>query len=315
MAAVQGSCPPTAFQRPALVILAGDHGIARTAGTSAYPPEVTAQMVANFVSGGAAANVLARQVGATVRVVDVSVDADPGYLDARDATVAARRVRRSCGSIDREDAMTEGETAAALALGADLADEEIAAGADVLIAGDMGIGNTTPAATLIGLLTGGSADDVTGRGTGIDDVTLDRKRAAVAAAMARGTDSVGEPALLLTRVGSPDLATMSGFLGRAAERGCPVVLDGIVSVAAALVADRMTPGARDWWIAGHRSTEAAASRGLAALDLEPLLDLGLRLGEGTGALLALPLLASAAATLAEMATFEDAGVSDRQPEA
>lgn len=312
MAAVQEACPPTAFRRPALVILAGDHGIARAAGTSAYPPEVTAQMVANFVSGGAAANVLARQVGATVRVVDVSVDADPGYVDDLDAAVAARRVRRSCGAIDREDAMTVAEATAALALGAILADEEVDAGADVLIAGDMGIGNTTTAATLIGLLTGSPAEDVTGRGTGIDDATLGRKRAAVAAAMARGADAVDDPALLLSRVGSPDVAAMASFLVRAAERGCPVVLDGIVSVAAALVAERLAPGARAWWIAGHRSAEPAATRGLAALGLEPLLDLGLRLGEGTGALLALPLLASAAATLAEMATFDSAGVSDRQ---
>ena len=159
MSAVQGRCPPAPFTRPALVIFAGDHGVARTAATSAYPPEVTAQMVANFATGGAAANVLARQVGATVRVVDVSVDADPSYLDAIDPAICASRVRRGSGSIDREDAMTVDEASAAIALGARLADEAADAGADVLIAGDMGIGNTTPAATLIGLLTGHAADD------------------------------------------------------------------------------------------------------------------------------------------------------------
>ena len=311
LAAVQGVCPPRPFARPALVILAGDHGVARTAGTSAYPPEVTAQMVANFVAGGAAANVLARQVGATVRVVDVGVDADPGYLDDRSPAVAARRIRRGSGSVDREDAMTVAQCEAAVALGRDLADEEIASGADVLVAGDMGIGNTTPAAALIGVLAGADADAVTGRGTGIDDATLARKRAAIAAAMARGRSVAADPIALLAGIGSPDIAAMAGLLARAAERGRPAVLDGVVSGAAALVAERLAPGARDWWAAGHRSTEPAATLALERLGLVPLLDLGLRLGEGTGALLALPLLEAAARTLAEMATFADAGVSDR----
>lgn len=311
MSAVQGTCPPTPFTRPALVIFAGDHGVARTAGTSAYPPAVTAQMVLNFATGGAAANVLARQVGATVRVVDVSVDADPGYLDAVDPAIGADRVRRSSGSIDREDAMTVPESLAALALGSRLADEAVDSGADVLIAGDMGIGNTTPAAALIGVLVGRPADSVTGRGTGIDDATLQRKRAAVSAAMARGADAVDDPAGLLVRIGSPDIAAMTGFLRRAAELGTPVVLDGIVSCGAALVAERLAPGSRRWWIAGHQSTEPAARAALDSLGLTPLLDLDLRLGEGTGALIALPLLDAAAATLAQMATFDSAGVSDR----
>jgi nicotinate-nucleotide--dimethylbenzimidazole phosphoribosyltransferase len=311
MSAVQDRCPPAPFRQPAVVILAGDHGVARTASTSAYPPEVTAQMVANFVTGGAAANVLARQVGARVRVVDVSVDCEPGYLDALDPMVAARRVRRGSGSIDREDAMTHDEAVAALALGTRLTEEELAAGADVLIAGDMGIGNTTPAAVLIGLLAGVDAEAVTGRGTGIDDATLDRKRTAVARAMARATDVTDDPVTLLARAGSPDIAAMAGLIAEASRRGCPVILDGIVSCGAALVAERLAPGARAWWAAGHRSTEPAAAVALAALGLDPLVDLGLRLGEGTGALLALPLLDAAAATLAEMATFASAGVSDR----
>lgn len=315
MSAVQGHCPPAPFTRPALVIFAGDHGVARTAATSAYPPEVTAQMVANFAAGGAAANVLARQVGASVRVVDVSVDADPTYLDAVDPAIGADRVRRGSGSIDREDAMTLDEASTALALGARLADEAADAGADVLIAGDMGIGNTTPAATIIGLLTGRSADAVTGRGTGIDDGTLRRKRAAVDAAMARGATALDDPALLLARVASPDIAAMTGYLHRAAERGLPVVLDGIVSCGAALMAERMAPGSRAWWAAGHRSTEPASRVALESLDLTPLLDLDLRLGEGTGALLALPLLNAAAATLGQMATFDSAGVSDRDASA
>lgn len=311
MSAVQGVCPPSPFARPALLILAGDHGVARTAATSAYPPEVTAQMVVNLAAGGAAANVLARQVGASVRVVDVNVDTDPTYMDGVDTRVAARRIRRGSGSIDREDAMTPAECARSLALGRALADEEIAAGADVLIAGDMGIGNTTPAAVLIGLLTGSPATAVTGRGTGIDDAALARKRVAVSAAMARGMSVVDDPQALLAVVGGPDIAAMAGFIEQASARGVPMVLDGIVSCSAALVVERMSPGARAWWAAGHRSTEPAAGFALDALHLSPVIDLGLRLGEGTGALLALPVLAAAAATLAEMATFDGAGVSNK----
>jgi nicotinate-nucleotide--dimethylbenzimidazole phosphoribosyltransferase len=312
LAAVQGSCPPHPFAHPTLVIFAGDHGIARTAGTSAYPPEVTAQMVANFASGGAAATVLARRLGVTVHVVDVSVDCPPDYVDALDPRIAARRVRRGSGSIDREDAMTPTECREAIALGRSLADEAIDEGADVLLPGDMGIGNTTPAAALIGVLTASSAEQVTGRGTGVDDATLLRKRAAVTAAMARVEGAHPDPAELLARIGSPDIAAMTAYLARASERGVPVILDGVVSGAAALVAEAMTSGARGWWIAGHRSTEPAARRALEHLALEPLVDLSMRLGEGTGALLALPHLDAAAITLAEMATFDSAGVSERE---
>jgi len=312
MSSVQGTCPPHPFVGPHLVIFAGDHGIARCAGTSAYPPEVTAQMVANFATGGAAANALARQFGAHMRVTDVSVDAEPNYLDAIDPQVAARRVRRGSGSIDREDAMTPQEAEAAVHLGRTLADEAIDAGADVLIAGDMGIGNTAVAATLIGLLTDHTAEQVTGRGTGVTDEVLLRKQQAVAAAMERGRPVASDPIRLVTTVGSPDIAAMAGYLARSAERGVPAILDGIVSGSAALLADAHCPGARAWMIGGHVSTEPAARIALSALGLVPLLDLDLRLGEGTGALLALPLLAAAATTLAEMATFESAGVSNRE---
>lgn len=311
MAAVQGTCPPRPFATPALVILAGDHGLARAAHTSAYPPEVTAQMVANFVTGGAAANVLARRVSAGVRVVDVSVDAEPDYLDALDPSVSSRRIRRGSGAIDREDAMTSQECDNAIALGRDLADEAIDAGADLLIPGDMGIGNTAIAATIIAVITHRSATDVTGRGTGVDDATWERKRQAVASAIDRGLPYRDDPHTLLMTVGSPDLAAMVGLLQRSAERGVPALLDGIVSCSAALVAQHLQPAARDWWAASHRSTEPAAALALAHLQMEPLLDLDLRLGEGTGALLALPLLAAAADTLAQMATFDSAGVSDR----
>jgi nicotinate-nucleotide--dimethylbenzimidazole phosphoribosyltransferase len=308
LAGVRGLCPPPAAARPRVVVFAGDHGIA-SAGVSAYPPEVTAQMVANFLAGGAAVNVLARQVGATVRVADLGVDGDL----AGPAETSRHKVRRGSGSIDREDALTAEETEQAIIAGRLIADEEIDGGADLLIAGDMGIGNTTPATVLTALLTGAEPHTLVGRGTGIDDAGWIRKTRAVRDAARRGRPHLEDPARLVGVVGGADLAAMAGFLARAAERRTPVILDGVVSGAAALVAERLTPGARAWWVAGHRSTEPAHTAALTELELVPLLDLGLRLGEGTGALLALPLLQSAAALLADMATFDEAGVSDQQP--
>ncbi len=308
-ASVQGQCPPHPFRHVRVVVFAGDHGIARTAGTSAYPPEVTAQMVRNFLAGGAAVNVLARQVGATVRVVDMSVDADPDYVDAPE--VVRHRIRRGSGAIDREDALTMDEAEAAFETGRRIADAEIDAGADLLIPGDMGIGNTTPAAALIALLANLDAATATGHGTGIDDRAWMRKAAAVRDAMRRGRPHLAEPLRLIATIGGADIAAMTGFLLQASIRRTPVILDGILSSACALAATRMDHRARAWWLAGHRSTEPAQRAALAALDLEPIVDYGLRLGEGTGALIALPVIQAAISTLAEMATFDEAGVSDR----
>ena len=316
LAGVCGQCPPPPIERPALAIFAGDHGVARTAGTSAYPPEVTAQMVANFVTGGAAATVLARTQGVTVRVVDVSVDVDwpASGLPVPD-DVTRHRIRRGSGSIDREDAMTRDECVAALLLGAAVADELIDEGADLLIAGDMGIGNTTPAAALVGLLADVEPARVVGRGTGIDDATWMRKTAAVRDAMRRGRPVKGDPIALLATCGGPDLAATTGFLLQAALRRTPVILDGVISCACALVAHRVAFRASQWWCASHRSTEPAASAALDRLGLDPLLDLRMRLGEGSGALVALPLVTAAGDLLREMATFASAGVSDREGEA
>ncbi len=313
LCSVQGTCPPRAFERVRVVVFAGDHGVARTAATSAYPPEVTAQMVLNFLAGGAGVNVLARQNGATVRVVDMSVDVDYADLGASVPDEVVRdRVRRSSGSIDREDALTRDEAERAFATGLRIAEEEVDAGADLLVPGDMGIGNTTPAATLVGLLAGVDPASVVGRGTGIDDATWMRKTAAVRDAMRRGRPFKGDPIGLLATVGGADIAAMTGFLLGAAARRTPVLLDGVVSSAAALVAHRIAYRSREWWQAGHRSTEPAQRAALDRLTLEPLVDYGLRLGEGTGALVALPVLSAAGATLREMATFGEAGVSDRE---
>ena len=308
---VQGACPPHRFAQPRVVIFVGDHGVARTASTSAYPPEVTAQMVLNFVAGGAAVNVLAREAGATVRVIDMSVDCDPSYIEAIAPEVVAHRIRRGSGSIEREDAMTLEEARASFDLGCTIADDEIDRGTDLLIPGDMGIGNTTPAAALIGLLSNLDASKVTGLGTGVDDAGWMRKCAAIRDAMRRGRPHLGDPIRLLATVGGPDFAAMTGFLLQASIRRTPVILDGTISSACALVADRMDFRAKSWWLAGHRSTEPAHAAALSRMELEPVVDYGLRLGEGTGALLALPIVQAAIATLAEMATFGEAGVSDR----
>ncbi|WP_459545225.1 nicotinate-nucleotide--dimethylbenzimidazole phosphoribosyltransferase [Nocardia sp. X0981] len=302
VAACQGVCPPVQFERARVVVFAGDHGVARH-GVSAYPSEVTAQMVANFRAGGAAVNALAGIADATVRIVDIAVDAQT------DAAVATHKVRRSSGAIDREDALTGEEVAAALAAGRAIADEEIDAGADLLIAGDMGIGNTTPATALIATLTGLEPVRAVGRGTGIDDQGWMRKVAAVRDAMWRARPVAREGIELLRVAGGADIAAMTGFLAQAAARRTPVLLDGVIVTAAALVAEDLAAGASAWWVAAHRSTEPAHREALTKLKLTPVLDLDMRLGEGSGALVALPVLRSAVAVLAEMATFTDAGVS------
>jgi nicotinate-nucleotide--dimethylbenzimidazole phosphoribosyltransferase len=300
VAACQGTCPPRPFTRPRVVVFAGDHGVARH-GVSAYPSEVTGQMVANFLAGGAAVNVLANVAGATVRVVDVSVDAD--------TAVGEEKVRRGSGSIDREDALTPEEAERAVEVGRKLADDEVDGGADLLIAGDMGIGNTTPAAVLIAALTGSEPVAVVGRGTGVDDRGWMRKTAAIRDALRRARPVIGDPVALLGRASGADIAATAGFLAQAAVRKTPVVLDGVVVGAAAVVAEELAPGAREWWVAGHLSAEPAHALALNHLGLEPLLQFDMRLGEGSGAVAALPLVVMATRILAEMATFDGAGVS------
>ncbi|OBK50904.1 nicotinate-nucleotide--dimethylbenzimidazole phosphoribosyltransferase [Mycobacterium kubicae] len=304
-AACQGQCPPRQFARARVVVFAGDHGVARS-GVSAYPPQVTAQMVANIDAGGAAINALAGVADATVRVVDVAVDAEP--LSER---IGAHKVRRGSGDIARDDALTDEEAAAAIAAGQRVADEEVDAGADLLIAGDMGIGNTTPAAVLVAALTNEEPVAVVGFGTGVDDAGWSRKTAAVRDALFRARPLLGDPVGLLRCCGGADLAAMAGFCAQAAVRRTPLLLDGMAVTAAALVAERLAPGARQWWQAGHRSPEPGHRLALSALELDPILDLGMRLGEGTGATVALPVLRAAVAALSSMATFSDAGVSTR----
>ncbi|MGH3751190.1 MAG: nicotinate-nucleotide--dimethylbenzimidazole phosphoribosyltransferase [Pseudonocardiaceae bacterium] len=308
-AACQGVCPPRPFARPQVVVFAGDHGIAAH-GVSAYPSEVTRQMVSNFLGGGAAVNVLAALAGAGVRVVDMAVDGEAADPDADPSPLVTRhKVGRGSGAIDREDALTDAEVAQALAAGVAIADEEVDRGADLLIAGDMGIGNTTPAAVLVAALTGAEPVAVVGSGTGIDDAGWMRKTAAIRDALRRARPVADDPVALLRTAGGADIAALAAFLAQAAVRRTPVILDGVVVGAAAMLAEELAPGARQWWVAGHRSVEPAHTLVLEHLELDPLLDLGMRLGEGSGAVAALPLVQMAVRVLAEMATFDDAGVS------
>lgn len=305
ISACQGVCPPQPIEQPTVVVFAGDHGVAQ-GHVSAYPPEVTAQMVANIAGGGAAVNVLARRTGASVRVVDMAVDADTG------PEVSAYKVRRSSNDLRVRDALTIDETRQAIAAGRAIADDLVDSGADLLIAGDMGIGNTTPAAILIGTLTRREPVEVVGRGTGIDDHGWMRKTAAIRDGMRRARRHRNDPLSLMAAVGGADLAAMTGFLAQAALRRTPAILDGVVVTAAAMIAVELAPGATRWWLAGHKSVEPAHAIALEYLELEPLHGYGMRLGEGTGALTALPTVISAVDVMTSMSTFAEAGVADSE---
>ena len=308
LSAMSGLVPPPVPSPAAVAVFAGDHGVLDE-GVTPWPKEVTAQMVAIFLAGGAAINVLARQMGASVTVVDVGVDAE---LPDAPGLVAAK-VRRGTGNLARGPALEPHEVDAALAVGASVAADLVRAGARCLVTGDMGIGNTTASAAVIAAFTGRPAAGVTGRGTGIDDVTLERKVAAVQAGLARlGVER--HPRRVLAEVGGLEIVALAGFIVGGAAARVPVVIDGVIALAAACAAQAFQVDVVEWCIAGHRSTEPGASAALEWLGLDPVLDLGLRLGEGSGACLALPVLEASARVLAEMATFDGAGVVDKLAE-
>jgi len=304
LAGLAGACPPPLPDPAAIAVFAGDHGV-HAQGVTPWPQEVTAQMVANFVAGGAVINAFARQVGASLMVVDVGV-AIP--LHGGDALLDAN-IRRGTRDLAVEAAMTVEEARAALEVGISVAGALVDGGAKCLITGDMGIANTTASAALIAVFTETEPAAVTGRGTGIDDPTLERKVDVIRRALALHTPDPSDPLEVLARVGGLEHAALAGFmLGGAAER-VPVLLDGVIACSAALAAMAFAPQVTGFLIAGHLSTEPGARRALDALGLEPLIDLGLRLGEGSGAVLALPVVATAARVLRDMATFDSAGVS------
>ena len=307
LAAIARSSPPPIPAPAAVAVFAGDHGVTAQ-GVTPWPQEVTAQMVANFVAGGAAINVLARQLGASVTVIDVGVatalDDAPGLLQ--------RNVRRGTADLAVGPAMSLDEVERALDVGTKTAERLVDEGARVLVTGEMGIGNTTAAAAVIAALTARPAAEVTGRGTGIDDAMLARKLAVIEQAVARvpvGADARA----VLSEVGGLELAALAGYIIGGAARRVPIVVDGVIADAALLAAASLCPEAVAFVFAGHRSTEPGATAVLDHLELVPLLDLGLRLGEGSGACLALPILEASARVLSEMATFDSAGVVEKDP--
>jgi nicotinate-nucleotide--dimethylbenzimidazole phosphoribosyltransferase len=301
MAGVTGD--PIPELRPLVVIAAADHGVAEE-GVSAYPQEVTGQMVSAFLGGGSAIAVLAREAGAEVVVVDagVAVRADTG-----DPVIATGL--RPSRNLAVEPALAPDEVELALATGRRLAREARARGANVLVGGDMGIANTTPAACLAAWLTGRPARDVCGRGTGVDDAGLERKRAVVERALALHDGDIDGPLEALRRLGGGELGVLTGLALGAGEHGLGYVCDGVIATAAVAIAAACDPELRPRLIAGHRSPEPAHELLLDHLGLEPVLDLGMRLGEASGAAAALAILRLACALHAGIATFDEANVS------
>ena len=300
LAGVTGRCPPPVPAAPAVAVFAGDHGVVAD-GASAWPSAVTAAMVGTMSAGGAAVCILAANIGAAVTVVDVGIAAPLSDL----LNVRHERVRSGTASIARGPAMTTAEAAAAIDAGARIAGELVEAGADCLIGGDMGIGNTTPAAALVGAVCDRPAADVTGPGAGVPAGGEHHKQRLVAAAIHRAEGRT-DPLELLAHLGGPEIAALAGFYIAAAGCRTPFIIDGAIACAALCAADLLSPGTARAAIAGHRSAEPAAAIALEHLGLKPLLDLDLRLGEGTGACLAFPLLQAAASTLGRMAALPDA---------
>ncbi|MEV4436881.1 nicotinate-nucleotide--dimethylbenzimidazole phosphoribosyltransferase [Streptomyces sp. NPDC049555] len=297
LAAAQGCVPVRPVERPKVLLFAGDHGVA-SLGVSAGPTAGALELVRATLDGTSCAAVLARRAGVEVRIVDMAVDCDAAELPAE---VTRHRVRRGAGRIDAEDALTLAEAQEAFRAGMAIADEEADSGTDLVVLGDLSVGGTTAAGVLIGALCGTDASVVTGRGAfGIDDLAWMRKCAAIRDALRRARPVLGDQMQLLATVGGADLAAMTGFLLQSAVRRTPVILDGVVTAACALVGQRVAFRAPDWWLAGQRSGDPAQGKALDRMALNPLLDQGVTVGEGTGALLALPLVQAAAALAAEL---------------
>jgi nicotinate-nucleotide--dimethylbenzimidazole phosphoribosyltransferase len=299
--------PFPSVERKAVIVMAADHGVTLE-GVSAYPAEVTAQMVLNFLRGGAAINVLARQAGARVIVVDVGVGTEFEPI----AGLIRRKVRCGTRNMAQGPALTREEAEQALQVGIDVFEDEAAHGLDILATGDMGIGNTTPSSAIAAIMTGLPVVQVVGRGTGIDDRGLERKVKVIEQALAVNQPDKHDPMDVLHKIGGLEIAGLAGVMIAAASRRIPVVVDGFISTAAALIAVGFAPRLRDYLISAHQSVEVGHQAMLKHLDLIPLLDLNLRLGEGTGAALAFHLIEASTRILGEMATFDEAGVSDKE---
>jgi nicotinate-nucleotide--dimethylbenzimidazole phosphoribosyltransferase len=299
--------PAPKVDRKAVIVMAADHGVALE-GVSAFPVEVTSQMVMNFLHGGAAINVLARQAGASVTIVDIGVAADfdpslPGLLH--------RKVARGTRNMAKGPAMTRAEAEKALACGMDVLAQVAAKGLDLVATGDMGIGNTTPSSAIVAVMTGLPVVRVTGRGTGIDDAGLAQKIKVIKQAITLNKPDPKDALDVLCKVGGLEIAGLTGVMIAAAARRIPVVVDGFISTAAAMIAVGLVPYVRNYLFGAHNSVEIGHRAMLKYLGLNPLIDLNLRLGEGTGAVLAFHLIEAASRILREMATFSEAGVTDK----
>jgi len=307
LAGITGELAPS-LAKKAVVVMAADHGVCAE-GVSAFPQEVTAQMVMNFLNGGAAINVLARRAGADVICVDVGVDAD-----LRHERLIVRKILRGTGNIARGPAMDREEAVRAVECGIEVAGMLADQGYRLLATGEMGIGNTTASAACFAAFCGLDAAEAVGRGTGVDDEGLRRKQEAVARAIAVNAPDARDPLDVLSKLGGLEIAGLAGVILGAAARRLPVVIDGFISSVAALAASRLAPQALAYCFASHLSAERGHKRLLEHLGLKPMLDLEMRLGEGTGAALAFPILDAAVSIMKEMATFDSAGVSRGQGE-
>ena len=304
LSAITGELKPSVTP-PAVAVFAADHGVAAE-GVSAFPQAVTAQMVANFANGGAAINVFARQIGAQVEIVDVGV-ASPLTLPG----VTSANVRQGTANMVVEDAMQFDQAIAAIDVGVAAVERAKMAGAKCIMVGEMGIANTTASSAMLAVLTGESVASVVGAGTGINPQQQAHKVAVIERAIAARSADAKAPLEVLAKLGGLEIAAMTGAYLAAAAQRLPAIVDGFIATVAALTACRLCPAVRGYLIFGHRSQEPGHDVALTALAAKPLLDMGMRLGEGSGAALAYPLLQAATAMVAEMATFTDAGVSDK----
>ena len=305
IAGIQGRALPQIKQK-AVIVMAADHGVAAR-GTSAYPQEVTAEMVLNFLHGGAGINVISRQVGARVIIVDMGVavklEANPGLI--------SRKIAAGTQDMSKGPAMTVAQATQSLEAGIEIVTAEIKKGLDIVATGDMGIGNTTASSAICAIMTGKTVAEVTGRGTGLDDKQLQQKIMIINEAIALNKPESAKPLEVLAKVGGFEIGGLAGVILGAASSRVPVVIDGFIAGAAALIATGLCPQSKDYMIAGHCSVEPGHKIILKHLGLRPLLDLEMRLGEGTGAALAMSLVEASVRILAEMATFTEAGVAGK----
>lgn len=308
-ASIVNEFPPKVPEAVSVAVFAGDHGVLEE-GVSPWPKEVTMQMLGNFIAGGAAINAIARQVGAEVSVVDVGVDGDTSSMPG----VINKKISNGTANLALGPAMSLRQAKKGVQVGFEVGNSVIDGGSDLLVTGDMGIGNTTPSAALISWFVGSEVEATTGRGTGIDDERMKIKIRAIKSSHDRlRRQGVKDPLEVLASIGGYEIAALAGFILAASVRKTPVVLDGVIADAAAVVAYQLNPNVTDYLFAGHLSREPGAAKALEYLGLEPILKLDLRLGEGTGGCLSVPIIQAAVRTLVEMATFESAGVSENSP--